>query len=269
MTRPAVTEPDLPDLPDHQEVMALLQLSSRLDRGSLTARQRPRRPDWSSRGATAVPAVAAPAPGRPVEELQRGRTSVRTYAPLPVPVEVLAAVVADAGQFDVDAWGDDAAGSGLQLLVAARHVAGLPQGLYAANWRAACFSRLAPLPSGAAAADLVLQLEYTDAPAIVIVCGSLAASLDRHGDHGHRLLLARAGAATHAGWLAALDHGLAGSVFAGFLAAALRPLAAVDGWDRTQLLALSVGYPVTDDVADSTPGGTPPPAAHPRTPGLS
>ena len=64
--------------------------------------------------------------------------------------------------------------------------------------------RVANLPDGRDAEELVMQREFADAPALLVITGNLAAALARHGSHGHRLLLTRAGAAGHAAWLAAL-----------------------------------------------------------------
>lgn len=246
---------DLSALLDHNDVMRELQIRSRLD--AQTLRRTPTAADPSLRGplhtvasgtgasgsGEGVAAIAAPPSGQPLDALLRGRTSQRVYGPEPVPVEALAAVVEQAAHFDRSAWPDHEAGAGLEFLVAARNVAGLNPALYLYSEDRGDFTPLAELPDGAAAADLVLQLEFADAPAIVLVCGPLAASLGRHGEHGHRLLLGRAGAAAHTAWLTALDRGLVGSIFAGFLSAALKPLVPVDGYRSAQLLAFSLGRP--------------------------
>ncbi|MFE3555515.1 nitroreductase family protein [Streptomyces sp. NPDC059193] len=242
------TTSPLPALLDHNELMRQLQLRSRLDAAALIAE--PAEPDTGLRGTLQsagegkqrVPAGIAPAGEEPLESLLRRRASVRTYAPRPVAADVLAAVIERAAAFDREAWPDHDAGAGLEFLVAARDVAGLPVGLYLYSPAEGGFVQLADLPAGDAAAELVLQLEFAHAPAIVMVCGPLAASLDRHGEHGHRLLLTRAGAAAHTAWLTALDRCLVGSIFAGFLSSALKPLVPVDGYRSAQLLAFSCGH---------------------------
>ncbi|WP_328740614.1 nitroreductase family protein [Streptomyces erythrochromogenes] len=242
------TTSPLPALLEHNELMRNLQLRSRLDAAALRAE--PAAPDTALRGTLRsagegkhlVPAGIAPAGTEPLESLLRRRASVRTYAPRPVAADVLAAVIDRAATFDREAWHDHDAGVELEFLVAARDVAGLPVGLYLYSPAGGGFTRLSDLPAGDAAAELVLQLEFAHAPAIVMVCGPLAASLDRHGEHGHRLLLTRAGAAAHTAWLTALDRGLVGSIFAGFLSSALKPLVPVDGYRSAQLLAFSCGH---------------------------
>ncbi|MFH8774361.1 nitroreductase family protein [Streptomyces sp. NPDC017958] len=230
--------------------MRQLQLRSRLDAAAL--REKPAEPAPELRGMLTsanaghherISAAVAPASQEPLESLLRRRASTRTYAPQPISVDVLTAVVERAAAFDRTAWPDHDGGAGLEFLVAARHVTGLPTGMHLYSPTGGDFVRLADLPAGDAAEELVLQLEFAHAPAIIIVCGPLAASLDRHGEHGHRLLLARAGAAAHTAWLTALDRGLAGSIFAGFLSSALKPLVPVDGYRSAQLLAFSCGHP--------------------------
>ncbi|MEU2158858.1 nitroreductase family protein [Streptomyces sp. NPDC019396] len=243
----------LPALLDHNGLMRQLQLRSRLDAEALrTALVEPAAELGGRLRAAAdehpdrVAAEAAPASEEPLESLLRRRASTRTYAPTPIAVEELAAVVDRAASFDRDAWPDHDAGAELEFLVAARHVTGLPAGIYLYSSARSEFVRLADLPAGDAAEELVLQLEFAHAPAIVMVCGPLAASLDRHGEHGHRLLLTRAGAAAHTAWLTALDRGLVGSIFAGFLSSALTPLVPVDGYRSAQLLAFACGHPADE-----------------------
>ncbi|THA46553.1 nitroreductase family protein [Streptomyces sp. A1136] len=238
----------LPGLLDHNELLRQLQLRSRLDAAALSAEPHTPAPalhgmlQSAGEGKHKVSAEIAPASAEPLESLLRRRASVRTYAPRAVEVDVLAAIIERAATFDRGAWPDHDAGACLEFLVAARNVSGLPTGLHLYSPAEGGFTRLADLPAGDAAADLVLQLEFAHAPAIVMVCGPLAASLDRHGEHGHRLLLTRAGAAAHTAWLTALDRGLVGSIFAGFLSSALKPLVPLDGYRSAQLLAFSCGH---------------------------
>ncbi|MFE7295114.1 nitroreductase family protein [Streptomyces sp. NPDC057579] len=247
----ALREPDtrrIPLLPDHGDILRELQTRSRLGADDLLsavpAPDPALREELTPAGAEAhaISTVSAPPTEIALETVLRRRKSVRVYKGEPIAIELLASVVQQAAAFDRSAWPDHESGAGLEFLVAARTVAGLPQGLYLYSTDRGDFTRLADLPDGEAAAELVLQLEYAHAPAIVIVCGPLAASLDRHGEHGHRLLLTRAGAAAQTAWLTALSHGLSGSIFAGFLSAALKPLVPVDGYRNVQLLAFSLGH---------------------------
>ena len=73
--------------------------------------------------------------------------------------------------------------------------------------------------------------------------GDLGAALERHGDHGYRLLLLRAGGRrAHAGWLAAESLGLHATVFAGLLPSAVARLTGCDGFTPAgQLFGLTFG----------------------------
>jgi len=226
---------------DRLELTGELVVASRLGASDL------RKP--AGLGAAAVaPRAALPEPGDPgaLDALLRRRTSVRTWARTPLAQEEVRTVVRAAGDADARLWpGEAAAGQGLELLLVAWRVAGLAPGLYAGLG----LERAGELPTGPAAQELVLQVEYAEAPALVLVLGDLAAAEARHGCHGHRLALLRAGAAAHAGWLAALGAGLVGGVFAGLLPGPLRGLAGVDGASRAQLFALAIGHAVPDQAS--------------------
>ena len=179
-----------------------------------------------------------------IESLLRSRTSERHYATRSLTVEDLDAVVRAAARADSVAWPEEC-GVGLTLgfLTVAWRVEGLAPGCYA---HGVGVELVAEVPIGPAARSTVLQPEYSEAPALVLVFANLAAAVGRHGDHGYRHLLVRAGAAAYAGWLAALGRGLVGSIFAGFLPDAARAMTGRGDIVARQLLALAVGYRATD-----------------------
>lgn len=193
------------------------------------------------------PGVPLPRPARATQSLERSlrrRTSVREYDETPLDPARLAAVLAGADAQDALNWAEErAVGVELELLCAAWRVTSVDVGLYRFEAHTSTLVRLAALPTGDAVAELVLQPEFARTPAMVLVLGDLAAALRRHGSHGHRLLLNRAGGAAHAAWLAALGTGLDGAVFAGLLPGAIRGLSDIDGYHRAPLFAFSVGWP--------------------------
>ncbi|WP_309144004.1 nitroreductase family protein [Streptomyces sp. PKU-MA01144] len=205
----------------------------------------------ASRSATATatataddfrPGAAPPLPGDPVHALRR-RTAQRHWAPEPLDGDVLVQALGYAFEQDERLWRPafpTLPAPSATVLV--QRLLGVPDGChrYAPGAR-----RLEPEPHVVLPplADLVLQLEFGDAPALVVVHGDLATAAERHGAGGHRLLLARGAALAHATWLAALSLGAAGSVFAGVLGAAGRTHLGIDGSGRAQLIGLALGSP--------------------------
>lgn len=218
----------------------------------------PGAPADSYRDAGAV--LALPAPSPPTVDLEtalRWRTAVRHYARSALALDDIAALVTAATDADRRGWPAEHAAVPLDILVASWRVVGAPPALARYDARAHALVTLGELPVGEAAEDLVLQREFAHAPAVALVTGDLRTAIARRGAHGHRLLLLRAGAASHAMWLAALRRDLVGSIFAGLLPDALHRLGGVDGYTRAALLALAVGRPAQppDLVPNRQKGG--------------
>jgi hypothetical protein len=192
---------------------------------------------------TALPAPAAPRAA--LGEVLPGRTAVRDYAGAPLSGAELSAMFAAADRMDARGWpAERAAGVDLELYCAAWRVTGVDTGLYRYLPEGSRLCRVASLPDGPEAEELVMQREFAEAAALVVITGNLAAALARHGSHGHRLLLTRAGAAGHAAWLAALRLHLVGTVFAGLLPNVLRERADADGYHRAALFAFAAAHPI-------------------------
>jgi hypothetical protein len=205
-------------------------------------------PAYLRRAPAGGPLTALPAPASPraaLADVLPGRTAVREYAQTPLTGPDLSAILAAADRMDASAWsGERAAGVDLEVYCAARRVTGVDPGFYRFLPQRSGLHRVASLPDGPAAEDLVAQREFAQAPALLIIMGNLAAALARHGSHGHRLLLSRAGAAGHAAWLTALRLHLVGTVFTGLLPHVVWERAGVDGYHRAALFAFAAGHPV-------------------------
>lgn len=194
---------------------------------------------------TTLPAPASPRAA--LHDVLPERSAIREYPPTPLSQADLSALFAAADRMDARGWAADrAAGVDLELYCAAWRVTGVSTGLYRYLPERSELCRVANLPDGRDAEELVMQREFADAPALLVITGNLAAALARHGSHGHRLLLTRAGAAGHAAWLAALRLGLGGTVFAGLLPNVLRERAGADGYHRAALFAFAAGHPIPD-----------------------
>ncbi|WP_240137425.1 nitroreductase family protein [Streptomyces sp. MUM 178J] len=200
-------------------------------------------PPASTPPATHEPPPRAPValPGSPVEALRR-RGAVRAWSHEPLDGTLLPRALDYAREQDARLW--QPAFPELPSPVAtvlAHSVEGLPRGVYR-------YGAGAPGPTPEPGElppleDLVLQLEFAQAPAVVVVHGDLATAVARYGVTGHRQLLARGAAFAHSVWLASLCGGAVGSVFAGVLSAAGRNHLGLDGAGRAQLLGLALGPP--------------------------
>lgn len=221
---------------------------SRLDAEALRAGPAPvsrwPAPGWEGLAA-GVPLAEPVIDGAAIETVLRRRRSVRHYAPDSVTAEEVATVLRAARAADEAHFaGERAAGVSVDLMLAARRVDGVERRLHVLREDPDRLCPVTDLPDEADAADLVLQREYADSPALVLVLGALGAALERHGDHGYRLMLLRAGAVAHAGWLAADALGLDATVFAGLLPSAVTALTGSDGFTRGQLFGLTFGAPL-------------------------
>lgn len=187
--------------------------------------------------------------GAPLMQVLASRTAIRSYSSASLSLAELGTLLATAVRGDRKDWpAETAAGVPLRLLVLAWRVEGLTDdapGLYEydPDKQALRFVNTAPPPGEADA--LFIQQEFANAAVVITVVSNLAAAVARHGSYGHRLLLMRAGAAAHRAWLSGLSFGLVGTVFAGFIAAPLRELAEIYGYQDAQLFALALGRPST------------------------
>lgn len=218
---------------------------------------------------THAPTAAAPPPGgapprtdaRPLPPLPgdtfralRERTAVRSWGADPLDGGLLRRALAHACEGDHLTWRTafpHAPAPTAAVLV--QRVSGVEPGHYHYDPHGDVL--VAPTPSLPALEGLVLQLEFAQAPALIVVQGDLSGAVARDGISGHRLLLTRGAAFAHAIWLAALSEGGAGTVFAGVLGAAGRTELGIDGGARTQLLGLALGMPAV------SPGAAPHPEA--------
>ncbi|MEU3428488.1 hypothetical protein [Streptomyces gardneri] len=181
------------------------------------------------------------------------RRSLRGFSQEPLPAGLLAGIMSRALELDErsadgtayadDADGADGADCPLELTVVAHRLTGVTPAVHRFDAAASSFTPVMELPTGAARYGLTLQPEFSDAAAIISIGVPLDAAVHRHGGHGYRLLLTRAGSVAYGMWLDGVAHGLVGSVFAGFIPAAVRGPLLSDGTSRQQIFALALGLP--------------------------
>ncbi|GLW13006.1 hypothetical protein Misp01_81340 [Microtetraspora sp. NBRC 13810] len=162
----------------------------------------PDTPPHPATGGRLPDSPAHPAAGGrlPLEEVLRGRRSVRAFTAEPLPLDTLTAVL---GLAEHSYLSRHAPGGPLTTLLALRRVGGLAPGLYHPSPSGA----YAELPESPPSADW--PRAFADAPALIFIGGAVvAASGDSYGG-----LLVHAGALGHTIWLAARTYGLDCSVF--------------------------------------------------------
>jgi hypothetical protein len=176
-----------------------------------------------------------------VDQLLLRRESVRSWGIGPVDTEILSRAMDFALAVDEDLWPDEVAeGVDLEFVLLAWNVDTLVPGVYVRDNTSVRL--VGQLPDSTSRKRYVPQPDLALAPVILLAVGNMLASCVRHGSHGYRLLLTRAGAACHTALLSAINDGLCGTIFAGFHADAARMLLGTS-MVRRQLLAVAVGPP--------------------------
>lgn len=226
------------------KLVAEVMDASRIDARGSTCREIPSALLGHRLGARVQPHTSTPPRPDRVDAVLHARRSVRSFSPRPVPASALGASL-DAGMAaDAELWPEEiASGVDLELVLISWSVDRLEPGVYVRDGKS--FRLVGEQPDRAARGSVTLQLGLQVAPALIVASGNLLASCARHGNHGYRLLLLRAGAACHTSWLAGISEGLAGVVFSGFQPKAARHILGPSMAQR-QLFALALGFPAND-----------------------
>lgn len=138
----------------------------------------------------------------------------------------------------------------LEAYVVAQRVDGLPPAIYRFESEGH-YLPVMELPAGSERTGLTLQPEFCEAPVIVSLAIPLDAAISADGSHGYRRAMVRTSAAAYAMWLDAVSRDLVGSVFAGFIPAAVRRPLHSDGTSRIQAFALALGHPAPQLSSES------------------
>ena len=154
-------------------------------------------------------------------------------------------------RLDAELYSDEP--GALSVLVWAARIEDLRRGLYVYEPTGPALGLLGE--DTWAPGELFLQEEFAHAAGVVVTVVDLAALLCRYGAHGYRLALTRGGAAAHMAWLVSLTAGLEGSLFAGFIPAALQRFVPVDGLTRLACLAYAFGHPGDPGGPGAATGG--------------
>lgn len=199
--------------------------------------------DYGGAPDTVVPLPEPACCGTALWSVLQNRRAVRAYRKESISQSSLSTMLRTAIEGDAADWPAAEYSARMELLVVGWRVEGLAQAIYRYLPATHSLVPIGPAPDQEASGkDLVLQTEFADASAIVLVAGELSLALRQHGAWGHRNLLVRAGSAGYRLWLASLVAGLSGTVFAGLLPRAAQRIAGLDGYRRAGLFAFAVGH---------------------------
>ncbi|WP_163852688.1 nitroreductase family protein [Paenibacillus elgii] len=188
-----------------------------------------------------VPSVVPLRESSPVYRAIEAREALRHWSDGPVEKSDLLTILHSAYQGDAADWREEhEAGLDIGFVVYVSNVENVAPALYRY-----CPSRQELERAGAMEPGklehMVLQREFSLAPAIVVITGKLGAVLCRQGSSGHRQLLVRGGMAAQRMWLASLALGYGGCIFAGIVQKYLYETAKIDGYREMQLVAYAFG----------------------------
>lgn len=116
-----------------------------------------------------------------------------------------------------------------------------PKGIYRVSYNTIDY--IGEFPENTNIEDLTVQKEFAHAGAILSIATNLDLADTFAGSHGYRLAMVRSANAIYKTHLNCFGLGLVGTVFAGFIPAAVRKLLYSDGVTRHQMFAATVGKP--------------------------
>ena len=179
----------------------------------------------------------------------RRRRSLRFFGLEGLPAGDVSEVVLSALQTDAAAWPDDHRRCPFEIFAIVVRLDGLEPGMYRLDPASGSYTPIAVLPPASELDDLTIQSEFCRAAVILSVAGDLDLATQLYGTHGYRTLMTRASAVAYTMWLRAVGREWIGSVFAGFIPAAVRIPLSSDGNSRHQLFALALGAPPANAAA--------------------
>lgn len=183
---------------------------------------------WAFTDWVELPVVDVPTPADAASGLAERRSHLE-FADRPVSQRSLARLLAAARSLGCD----------LDLLVWVGNVEDLEPGLYLDTGDG---RRLGHLAAPGVTDERFVEPELDRAAVVIVPVVDMSRRLAATGEHGYRRALHDGGRlATHV-WLTACGDGLVGSLCTGFVPAALRELATIDGLQRVPLLSFGCGH---------------------------
>lgn len=189
-------------------------------------------------GPTYTPVGAPVDGGRPIADVLDGRHAGRTYGPRPVELDLLDRLAGSALHHDRNIFADQDVSISIRGVV---WRADQQSGEY--HLGEDTIRRVGDIAGPEAGPRFLLQREFAEAAAVLLVEGDMAAALARDGDHGYRRLISRGAAAAHHLWLDAEANGLECCAFAGVLGDEELGIVRPSSFRNRILIAAAVGYP--------------------------
>lgn len=177
--------------------------------------------------------------GRSGLETLAGRHSVRRYDDAALPRERLARLL----ELSYAQEGGGRPRQSCRLFPLVSEVAGLAAGAYLYDEQGHSLRLVRPENPRPLIKEFCFQAEFTHAPVLILLAGSLAESLELHGDRGYRKMLFGAGQMIQRLYLAASYLGLAACVTGSIVPERLGQWLGMDGFDGTVLVAFAAGLP--------------------------
>ena len=138
----------------------------------------------------------------------------------------------------------------LHLFVLVRDVDDVEQGVYRYDVSTRTLHPTGPRPGDQALAQIFLDQPYVaGVPAIVMLAGHLALTLERYASRGYRYVLFEAGHVAQNIVLSAAALGLGSLTIGGFYDAALARILAIDGTTFPPLYGVALGHLGSEDPA--------------------
>jgi hypothetical protein len=183
-----------------------------------------------------------PVPRMPLIDLLRKRSSTRFFNDESITSEALRRIISTSLRDDADIWSHITQEMSFEVFVMCLNVSDLAPGAYSVDRSATKFTLVAPASALGRFEDLTIQSEFGQAAAIISVAGNIEDATQKFGGHGYRLLMTRAASLSYGMWLGSLADGLVGTVFAGFIPAAVRRALSSDISSRQQVFSLAIGH---------------------------
>ena len=136
----------------------------------------------------------------------------------------------------------------LKLFVLAKHVAELQTGVYGYDIESASLTMVGERPDDDVIASIFLDQPYVcNAPAIIVIAGHLALTLEKYGSRGYRYVLFEAGHLGQNITLGAVGLGMSSLPIGGFLDGELATVIGEDPRVCPPLYGFALGYPSSSD----------------------